>query len=81
MSCLEGKKASDAFNKIKKTGCYIFYQDKEIVLILETAGSLRTIDIVKKSDDYIDDVYVVDTGFKWTYVCTHEENFGPYFFS
>lgn len=80
LSCLEGQKARDAFNKVKKDGCYIFYQDEENSLMLENARSLKVEDIVKEFEGYIDDVYVGDTNFKWTYVCTHEEYCGPYFY-
>ncbi|MBT2723991.1 DUF4275 family protein [Bacillus sp. ISL-46] len=31
-------------------------------------------------DGYIDDVYVVDKDFTWTYILTHEYFCGPYFY-
>jgi Domain of unknown function (DUF4275) len=43
-------------------------------MIIENANKI-------KAEDFIDeeDVYVVDREFKWTYVKTHEEEYGPYF--
>ncbi|PEY99555.1 hypothetical protein CN326_23300 [Bacillus sp. AFS018417] len=78
--CLEQQKARDAFNKVKKNGCYIFYQDKENALLLENAKSLKAENILKEINGYIEDVYVVDADFTWTYVFTHEEYCGPYFY-
>jgi hypothetical protein len=80
LSCLEEQKARDAFNTVKKDGCYIFYYDNQNVLLLENARSLKAEDIIKDIDDYLEDVYVVDTDFTWTYVFTHEEYCGPYFY-
>jgi hypothetical protein len=48
--------------------------------LLENARSLKAEDIIKDIDDYLEDVYVVDTDFTWTYVFTHEEYCGPYFY-
>ncbi|MCP3764805.1 DUF4275 family protein [Domibacillus sp. A3M-37] len=80
LSCLEEQKARDAFNKVKKKGCYIFYRDNQSVLLLENAKILKAEDILKDVDDCLEDVYVVDKDFTWTYVFTHEEYCGPYFY-
>ncbi|WP_299091121.1 DUF4275 family protein [uncultured Metabacillus sp.] len=80
LSCLERQKARDAFNKVKKDGCYIFYQDNENALLLENARSLKAEDIIKDIDGYIEDIYVVDKDFSWTYIQTHESFCGPYFY-
>ncbi|OLS33369.1 DUF4275 family protein [Bacillus sp. MRMR6] len=80
LSCLEEQKARDAFNKVKKSGCYIFYNDNQNVLLLGNDKSLRAEDLIKDVDDFLEDVYVVDTDFSWTYVLTHEEYCGPYFY-
>ena len=80
ISCSEEQKARDAFNKVKKDGCYIFYYDNQNVLLLENAKSLKAEDIINDIDDYLEDVYVVDTDLTWTYVFTHEEYCGPYFY-
>ena len=80
LSCLEEQKARDAFNREEKNGCYIFYRDTQNVLLLGNARSLRAEDLIKDVDDFLEDVYVVDTDFTWTYVLTHEEYCGPYFY-
>jgi predicted nucleic acid-binding protein len=80
LPCLEEELAAEAFGKIKKDICYIFYQDNEDVLLLENARSLKAEDIIHEIDCYIDDVYVMDKDFSWTYIHTHEQFCGPYFF-
>jgi Domain of unknown function (DUF4275) len=80
IKCLEGQDAIDAFNKLKKNVCYIFYQDDENALMIENANKLKAEDITNKKEEYIDDVYVVDKDFTWTYIYTHEEICGPYFY-
>lgn len=80
LSCLEEQEARDAFNKVKKDSCIIYYYDNQNVLLLENARNLKAEDIIKDIDDYLEDVYVVGTDFTWTYVFTHEENCGPYFY-
>jgi hypothetical protein len=80
LSCLEYQKARDAFNKIKKDECYIFYQDNESALLLDNARSLKAEDILNEINGYIEDVYVANKDFSWTYIQTHEIFCGPYFF-
>lgn len=36
--------------------------------------------IKNPSGKYLVDLYVIDEKFSWTYVLTHEEDFGPYFY-
>ncbi|MFD1032821.1 DUF4275 family protein [Metaplanococcus flavidus] len=36
--------------------------------------------IVNSTDKCLVDLYVVDEKFSWTYILTHEEDFGPYFY-
>lgn len=73
--CLKGEEAIKAFNKVKKSNCYIFFQHSEDVYIVEDAGLLDAYDLLKEQD-----VYVVDKEFNWTYVRTHEDGWcGPYF--
>lgn len=66
--------ASDAFDAVKKSKCYIFYQHSADVLIVEHAASLKAAHFANEED-----VYVVDENFTWTYVVTHESYCGPYF--
>ena len=69
------KKSDIAFNKESKQSCYVFYQNSDDAYILENASSLNANDFLNEED-----VYVVDKGFNWTYVRTHETGWcGPYF--
>ena len=40
---------------------------------------MRAEDLLHATGDY-SDVYGVDKGFSWTYVISHEEDWGPYFY-
>jgi len=80
IDCLESKNAIDAFNKLKKTECYIFYQDDENGLMIANANRVKAEDITIKMGEYMDDVYFVDKDFTWTYIHTHEDFCGPYFY-
>lgn len=73
--CLQEEQTDLAFNKVSKKSCYVFYQHSDDAFILEKATLLTADDLV-----YEEDVYVVDKGFNWTYVRTHETGLcGPYF--
>ncbi len=72
--CLKGEKAKTAFNQETKRSCYIFYQNSDYAVVVESAAALQAIDFEQQED-----VYVVDTEFTWTYVQTHEDECGPYF--
>jgi hypothetical protein len=75
MDCLKGDKAEQALNNEVKNNCYIFYQNSDYALIHENASKLIANDLKNELD-----IYVVDKGFNWTYVKTHETGwFGPYF--
>ncbi|MGP7819664.1 DUF4275 family protein [Niallia sp. 01092] len=73
--CYKEEQADIAFNRESKRSCYVFYQHSDDAVILENAFSLTADDFVNEHD-----VYVVDKGFNWTYVRTHETGWcGPYF--
>jgi hypothetical protein len=73
--CLQEEQADVAFNRILKKSCYVFYQHSNDALILENVSLLTVDDFVHEQD-----VYVVDKGFNWAYVRTHETGLcGPYF--
>jgi ribosomal protein S17E len=80
LSCKEGHKASVAFNLNMKDECYIFYHKYKNALLLENAGNLTSEDINNEIGGYIHDAYVVDKDFSWTYIRTHEDDCGPYFY-
>ncbi|CAM3916602.1 hypothetical protein GCM10009865_54200 [Aeromicrobium ponti] len=48
--------------------------------MIENAKKLKAEDITNRIEEYMDDVYVVDKDFTWTYIHTHEEFCGPYFY-
>jgi len=73
--CLKEEQADIAFNEESKQSCYVFYQHSDDAFILENASPLIANDFVNEED-----IYVVDKGFSWTYVRTHETGWcGPYF--
>ncbi|WP_028403288.1 DUF4275 family protein [Ectobacillus panaciterrae] len=76
LPCLTNEEAMSAFNSQSKKICYVFYQHSKRVFMLSATESLKAEDF-----DDEDDVYVVDQDFEWTYVHTHEEYCGPYFYS
>ncbi|MDF2791606.1 MAG: hypothetical protein K0S80_4708 [Neobacillus sp.] len=78
--CKKGQRARNAFDIVSKNDCFIFYQNKENALLLENARSLKSEHIINEIDGYIHDVYLVDKDFSWTYIQTHEEDCGPYFY-
>ncbi|MBT2696634.1 DUF4275 family protein [Bacillus sp. ISL-40] len=80
LPCKKGQRARDAFDLVSKDECYIFYQNNQNALLIEKAASLKSNHIINEIDGYIHDVYVVDKDFSWTYILTHEENCGPYFY-
>lgn len=78
VNCLIGEDARHAFNQQKKQKCFLFYQEENSGFILDHASALKDVDIMNKLIGFVD-VYVVSADFKWTYVVTHETDFGPYF--
>lgn len=72
---LKNEAAIEAFDVLKKNECYIFYQNSELVLKLDNAEKIKVNDFRSQ-----DDIYIVDTNFNWTYVNTHEDSCGPYFY-
>jgi len=75
--CIEGEKAEEAFNNVRKNKCYVFFQHSEYALLLENAAMFNTDDL---TDETNIDMYIVDKQFRWTFVITHETGWcGPYF--
>lgn len=74
-ACSNEEQANRDFNSESKSFCYVFYQLSDDALIIEN-GSLITADDFENGQD----IYIVDKGFNWTYVKTHETGLcGPYF--
>ena len=80
MSCIEGDEATTRFLSQNKGQCYILFQHHSDAYYLENAAALTQCDIIGGSDFVSSDLYVVSKNFSWTYVVTHESDFGPYFY-
>lgn len=94
INCLKERRAIEAFDHQKKAGCVLIYASNEQAIYIPKAGRLKAKDIIHTSspgrdaasdfDDsfvkYLEDLYIVDEEFTWTYVLTHEEYCGPYFY-
>lgn len=49
-------------------------------LRLSKCKHLTTADLSENTNMYLEDLYVVDKDFTWTYVIIHESSCGPYFY-
>ncbi len=76
LKCENNYDARICFDKAIKTDVYMFYQHSDEVYRIENPSLLKSTDF-----DMDDDVYVFDVKEKWTYIRTHESEFGPYFYS
>ena len=74
-SCMKNDEARKAFDFVEKNEVFIMYQKSPTVLLCKNAQQLVSTDF-----DSEQDVYVFDTDATWTYVHTHEEMCGPYFY-
>ncbi|MBG9822489.1 DUF4275 family protein [Bacillus safensis] len=80
VTCLEKDEAIDAFLKQPKYKCTVFYQFVNEAYLFENASSLSINDLPYQSNDMdYNDMYVMDWNEKWTFVMTHETDYGPYF--
>lgn len=70
----KGSKARQAFNRVKKTKVYGFFQEGDEAFCISNAKLLRSSDL-----NHLNDVYIFDPDMKWTYIHTHELQCGPYF--
>lgn len=79
----QGDEARKAFNERDKQELYLFFDRIEQAYVIKNAHLLTAADIeaVKENSplDYMDLYFYVPKE-KWTYVKTHEEYCGPYFF-
>lgn len=83
---LEGNDAKKAFDKLRKRGYYVFFEDHiydDYDLSKYENKAFEVFDWNKaKAKDFNKeyDIYIVDKYFTWTYVNTHERDLcGPYF--
>lgn len=79
---LEDSEAKKAFDSLRKNKYYVFYdnyryddgdleQYKNKVFEVDCKDKLKAKDLKKESD-----IYIVDKYFRWTYVNTHEVDYG-----
>ncbi|MET1118259.1 DUF4275 family protein [Priestia megaterium] len=80
LSCLQGEQAIQAFEQQIKNDCYLLFEHDERVLQLSKCKHLTSADLSGNANMYLEDLYVVDEDFTWTYVITHESSCGPYFY-
>ncbi|WP_144483939.1 DUF4275 family protein [Bacillus pumilus] len=80
VTCLEKAEAIDAFLQQSKDKYTVFYQFVDDAYLFENASSLSINDLPYQTNhmDY-NDMYVMDWSEKWTFVMTHETDYGPYF--
>jgi hypothetical protein len=76
VACLQGDEAKNAFDALEYTEAIKFYggysnKIKGVSTVLKLSAA--AID-----DDPNSDVYITATDYSWTYVRTHEDDFGPY---
>ncbi|QDZ80107.1 DUF4275 family protein [Priestia megaterium] len=80
LPCLQGEQAIQTFEHQVKNDCYLLFEHDERVLQLSKCKNLSTTDLSGDTNMYLEDLYVVDKDFTWTYVITHESSCGPYFY-
>ncbi|MBT2762179.1 DUF4275 family protein [Paenibacillus sp. ISL-20] len=73
--CLKAHEARNAFNTENKDELYVMYQNSPSVLLYSKAKA-----IVAEDFDSQQDIYIFDRNFTWTYINTHEDMCGPYFY-
>lgn len=74
--CLEKQEARAAFDTVEKQELYMMYQRAGELFKLSNAQQVEASDF-----DSQQDIYIFDTAFTWTYIHTHEEICGPYFYN
>ncbi len=77
--CLEGDAARAAFDQLQDIEVIQFYGGYDCEIKRVSIRKKRTAKALDR-ERYID-IYVVAKDFSWTYVHTHEPDFGPYFYS
>ncbi|MCG7336107.1 DUF4275 family protein [Sporosarcina sp. ACRSM] len=74
--CFKGSAARKAFDAVFKDELYVMYQNSPYIMQYSKADKVIAADF-----DSQQDIYIFDKHFTWTYVHTHEETCGPYFYS
>lgn len=72
--------ARESFNRQAKKSCYIFFEFSDDIVLIEDASKLKIEQLEETYHFDFQDFYIVDKEFTWTYVQTHEDECGPYFY-
>ena len=77
LDCLVGEKAKNSFNNTVKKDAVLLvgFTQTDVETSRLRDISFLTADVL----DSLADVIITDSGFKWTYVKTHEKQCGPYY--
>jgi hypothetical protein len=73
--CMNGFQAKDAYTKLIKNECIIMFENEKLCF---EVYNISTLDLDNIKDIF--DLYITDKCFNWTYVQTHENDCGPYFY-
>ena len=80
VDALKGNEAREAFDAANKENIYIFYQFSDEAYLIKNGSLLKAEDFDIDSSLEKADLYIFSPTEKWTYVHTHEEVCGPYFY-
>lgn len=83
LPALQGKQARKAFDVTPKSELYLFFDFADETYMVKNAQLLTAEDVEtlrKFSPLNYSDLYFFDPLNKWTYIKTHEDSCGPYFF-
>lgn len=77
IQCFNNESAIVEFNKVIKQQkpCYIFFQHNEMAFLVDFLSGINYEDL-----PLYNDIYIMDEEHEWTFVRTHEEQCGPYFY-
>jgi len=76
VSCLSEDEARNAFDALQYTEAIRFYNGYSNHI--DNVSVIEKLSANSVDEDKSSDVYIVAKDFSWTYVRTHECNFGPY---
>ena len=80
VDCLKGDEARKAFNACPKQRVYQFFQEEKTGYCVDNAQLLKAEDLDYENIPTKWDTYLFDPNGQWTYIRTHEDSCGPYFF-
>lgn len=80
LNARQSEDARQAFDHATKDTVFLFYQFEKDAFIIEHAHLLTAADFDVDGPMSKADIYVFDPISKWTYVRTHEDSCGPYFY-